>query len=64
MRQLNEAWIPMLAISTLGLPGLSVPAGFVEGVPVGVQIVADRFQEERCFAAAEVIEAAYPTKIP
>ena len=64
MRRLNEAWIPLLAVSTLGLPGLSVPTGFAKSVPVGVQLVADRFQEEICFAAGEVIEAGCPIKIP
>jgi amidase len=63
MRRLNEAWIPLLAISTLGLPGLAVPTAFAKGVPVGVQLVADRFQEETCFAAGEVLEAGCPIKI-
>src|SRR5262249_33983078 len=62
MRRLNEAWIPLLAISTLGLPGLAVPTGFAKGIPVGVQLVADRFQEEICFAAGEVLEARCPIK--
>ena len=63
MRRLNEAWIPQLAVSTLGLPGLAVPTGFADGIPVGVQLVADRFQEETCFAAAEVIGAGCPIQI-
>jgi amidase len=63
MRRLNEAWIPLLAVSTLGLPGLAAPVGFADGVPVGVQLVADRFQEEICFAAGEVIEAGCPIRL-
>ena len=47
----------MLAISLLGLPGLSVPVSLADGVPVGVQIVSARFGEERLLAAGEVIEA-------
>jgi aspartyl-tRNA(Asn)/glutamyl-tRNA(Gln) amidotransferase subunit A len=30
-----------------GLPGMSVPAGFVEGLPVGLQILANHFEEPR-----------------
>ncbi|MEJ0050106.1 MAG: amidase family protein [Methylovirgula sp.] len=48
---------PLLAISVLGLPGLAVPTGFADGVPVGVQLVASRFREDVCFAAGEIIEA-------
>src|SRR5207302_6244370 len=45
---------PMLAVSMLGLPGLAVPTGQVDGVPVGVQLVAARFREDICLAAAAV----------
>jgi amidase len=55
---------PMLAISMLGLPGLAVPTGHIDGVPVGVQLVAGRFREDICLAAAEVIEARYPPPTP
>jgi amidase len=55
---------PMLAISMLGLPGLAIPTGQVEGVPVGVQLVASRFREDICLAAAEVIEARHPSATP
>jgi amidase len=55
---------PLLAVSVLGLPGLSVPTGLIDGIPVGVQLVASRYQEELCFAAAEIIEARQPLKTP
>ncbi len=55
---------PMLAISMLGLPGLAVSTGCVDGVPVGVQLVASRFREDICLAAAEVIEARNPSPTP
>ena len=48
---------PMLAVSLLGLPGLSVPTGLADGVPVGVQLVSTRFREELCLDAGEAIEA-------
>jgi amidase len=55
---------PLLAVSVLGLPGLSVPTGFADGVPVGVQLVAARFREDLCFRAAEIIEAQQPIRTP
>ena len=55
---------PMLAISMLGLPGLAAPTGLADGVPVGVQLVAGRFREDICLAAAEVIEARSPAATP
>ena len=48
---------PMLAVSTLGLPGLSLPTGLADGVPVGVQLVSGKFREEACLMAGEIIEA-------
>ncbi len=55
---------PMLAISMLGLPGLAVPTGEDGDTPLGVQLVAARFREDSCLAAAEVIEARAPAVTP
>lgn len=42
----------------LGLPGAVVPTATVaDNIPLGVQLVADRFREDLCLDAAEVIEA-------
>ena len=57
MRDMLEALSPLFVLPLLGLPGLSVPTGLVEGVPMGVQIVGGRYEEERMFIAGEVIEA-------
>jgi len=59
-----KAHHPMLAVSILGLPGLSVPTGLVDGVPMGIQLVSGRFQEEICLTAGEIIEARYPSATP
>jgi amidase len=56
VKEMLNAHQPMLAISSLGLPGLAVPTGIADGVPVGVQLVAGRFQEELCLAAGAMIE--------
>ncbi|KJC40265.1 amidase [Bradyrhizobium sp. LTSP849] len=58
------AQAPMMAISVLGLPGLAVPTGTHEGIPVGVQLVAAMGQEDLCFDAAETIEAHFPMATP
>ncbi|WP_398500207.1 amidase family protein [Variovorax sp.] len=57
MRDLLDAQSPLLATAILGLPGLSVPMGLRQGLPTGVQLVSDRFREDLCLAAAEVLEA-------
>lgn len=41
-----------------GLPGLSMPAGFVEGLPVGVQLLAPYFQEGRLLNVAHRYQQA------
>ena len=39
-----------------GIPGISVPGGTVDGLPVGVQFLATHFDEYRLFAAAYALE--------
>jgi aspartyl-tRNA(Asn)/glutamyl-tRNA(Gln) amidotransferase subunit A len=41
-----------IAANLAGLPGISVPAGFVGNLPVGLQIIGDYFQEGRLLNAA------------
>lgn len=52
------AQTPMLNTAMLGLPGLAVPTGVQDGLPVGVQLVAPRFREDLLLAAGEAIERA------
>ncbi|WP_137894357.1 amidase family protein [Ramlibacter sp. 2FC] len=52
------AQTPMLNTAMLGLPGLAVPTGVQDGLPVGVQLVATRFREDLLLAAGEAIERA------
>ncbi|AQV98940.1 amidase [Cupriavidus necator] len=56
MRDILNAQAPLLAPAILGLPGLSVPTGMAGSVPMGVQLIAGRFQEGLCLAAGEAIE--------
>lgn len=43
-------------MSLAGLPALSLPVGRSEGLPIGAQLVAPPFQEDRMLAAAGVLE--------
>ncbi|QES46535.1 indole acetimide hydrolase [Streptomyces venezuelae] len=42
--------------SFVGVPGVAVPTGVVDGLPVGVQIVGRAFREDLCLDAAQAIE--------
>jgi aspartyl-tRNA(Asn)/glutamyl-tRNA(Gln) amidotransferase subunit A len=43
-------------INLAGLPAVSIPAGRSEGLPVGAQLIAPAFEEERLLAAAAALE--------
>ncbi len=40
-----------ISVNLAGLPGISVPAGMVDGLPVGLQIIAPHFEEARLLNA-------------
>jgi aspartyl-tRNA(Asn)/glutamyl-tRNA(Gln) amidotransferase subunit A len=44
--------INTIAVNLAGLPGVSMPVGFVEGLPVGLQIIGDHFDEARLLNVA------------
>jgi len=47
-----------LPINIAGIPGLSVPAGFSDGLPVGMQILGKPFSEETLFRIGYAYEQA------
>jgi len=44
------------AISLAGLPALSLPVGRSEGLPIGAQLIAPFFEDERMLAATAALE--------
>ena len=48
---------PVIPSNLLGTPAVVTPAGVVDGLPVGVQLLGDRFTELRLLTVAAEIEA-------
>jgi amidase len=55
---------PVTPVNFLGLPAAIVPHGVADGLPVGVQVIGDRFTDLRCLDIAAQIEAAAPPLLP
>ena len=55
-----------IPVNLAGLPGMSIPAGFSEGLPVGLQIIGKHFDEHTMYKAAYAFEQAtdFHTKKP
>ncbi len=47
-----------IAINLAGLPAMSIPAGFAEGKPVGLQVIGNYFTEERLLNIAHQYQQA------
>ncbi|OXI18771.1 amidase family protein [Burkholderia sp. AU15512] len=52
-----EAQLTLRALPAMGLPGLAVTTALVNGVPVGVQVIAAHHREDLCLLAGRDIEA-------
>jgi len=47
-----------LPVNLAGLPGISIPCGLSEGLPVGLQVIGPRFQDARVLRVAHAYERA------
>lgn len=47
-------------LNIAGIPGMSVPCGLADGLPVGLQIMAGRFDESTMFKVAAAYQATTP----
>ena len=52
------------ACNLLGVPAAVVPVGIADGLPQAVQLIATRHREDRCLAAAEIVERGTPRIVP
>ena len=55
-----------IAVNLAGLPGMSIPAGFANGMPVGLQIIGNYFDESRLLNVAHQFQqnTDWHTKAP
>jgi amidase len=62
--ELIDAMWPMQAVPALGFPAVTVPVSTAEGLPVSVQIIGGRFEEELILDAAQAVEDRTPRMAP
>ena len=56
--QMYLADVFTLAQALAGIPAISIPCGFADGLPIGLQIMARAFDEERMLQVAYAYEQA------
>lgn len=54
----------VLPANLMGLPSACVPTGIVNGLPTGVQIIAELLREDLCLDAAQVVEESVGVLTP
>lgn len=47
-----------IPVNLAGLPGISIPAGFDQGLPVGMQLIGPKYSEETIYQVAVAFEAS------
>jgi amidase len=61
----SGGWPPMCSAAAIaGYPSLTVPAGFVMGLPVGIHFVAPRFRDGRLLQIGRLFERARNARQP
>jgi amidase len=66
----DQAWDVMnqlrlvVSVNLLGIPAVALPVGVANGLPMGVQVIGDRFREDLALDGAAAIEKAVGTITP
>lgn len=55
---------PVVPSNLLGTPSVVTPGGVVDGLPVGIQVMGDRYTDLRCLTVAAEIESLVGTFTP
>lgn len=58
--QMYLADILTVPVNLAGLPGISIPCGVVSGLPVGLQIIGNHWQEQKILNLAHTYEQNFP----
>jgi len=55
-----------IAVNLAGIPALSVPVGFADGMPIGMQIMGNYFEEAKLLNVAHKYQQAtdWHTRLP
>jgi amidase len=61
---LGDTLRPVLPGNLLGIPAAVVPCGTAAGLPVGVQVMGDKYTDLRCLAVAQQIQDAEGVHTP
>ena len=48
-----------IPVNMAGLPGMSIPIGFSNNLPIGMQIIGNKFDEAKMYKLASYIESNY-----
>jgi len=49
-----------IAVNLAGLPGISIPTGFINDMPIGAQLIAKPFAEDKLLAVANMYQQEHP----